>query len=378
MSLRGSVDSLDVEGAMGWIFDGGAGSAGEPVVVQGLLAGRIIGEAVAELPRPDLAAAGLGAGRCGFAMRFYEALDPALLPFVAVKPQGGDVELPRTNLTGFGDFFRAVAARHPGAGRHRSVFGGLWTDRTDAPRVLAGRVAAGTTPAELEPVLRVLVAEGHALLRGVLAPAGLDAAGLALAARLPADRPLDPREEPEARALLEALPGVIFREPALRALRAVLDDNPVAYRAVLSRAGEDEAAPPPFAQASAAEALPSPAECLAVLACAGRDAFLLDVVRGSHALPEFTPDGRSRWLQAGAGAAVELAVAHGASVETVEVGPQDLALVGPGTLHRVRTPGEAVALTALVAPSRVTPLRVLSGSGGGFTVRHHSGAGVTV
>ena len=55
MSLRGSVDSLDVEGASGWIFDT---DGGRTVVVQAMLDGRVIGEAPAELPRPDLAAAG--------------------------------------------------------------------------------------------------------------------------------------------------------------------------------------------------------------------------------------------------------------------------------------------------------------------------------
>ncbi len=111
MSLRGSVDSLDVEGASGWIFDG---DRGRPVVVQAMLDGRVIGEAPAELPRPDLASAGLGDGRCGFQIAFYDAVDPGLLPFVAVRPQGGDVELPRTNLTGFGEYFRALHARFPG------------------------------------------------------------------------------------------------------------------------------------------------------------------------------------------------------------------------------------------------------------------------
>ena len=37
-----------------------------------------------------------------------------LLPFVSVRPQGGDVELPRTNLTGFSEYFRALHACFPG------------------------------------------------------------------------------------------------------------------------------------------------------------------------------------------------------------------------------------------------------------------------
>jgi hypothetical protein len=50
-----------------------------------MLDGRVIGEAPAELPRPDLVSAGLGDGRCGFQIALYDAADAALLPFVAVR-----------------------------------------------------------------------------------------------------------------------------------------------------------------------------------------------------------------------------------------------------------------------------------------------------
>lgn len=366
MSLRGSVDNLGAEGASGWIFDGDRGA---PVVVQAMLDGRVIGEASAELPRQDLASAGLGDGRCGFEIAFYDAVDPALLPFVSVRPQGGDVELPRTNLTGFGEYFRALHARFPGAGRHRSVFGGLWTDRTDAARLLGGRVASGATPADLAPVLRALIGEGYAVLKSALAPTGFTAAEQALAEPLAAGQALDPRAGHDARRLLEALPGVAFRDVSLRALRAALDDNPLIYRAALSR-GSGGA----FAQPSAVEALPSPAECVAVVACLGDGPAMIDVVRGSHALPEFTSDGRSRWLVAGSGAGVELAGSHALSVEHVDIGPLDLVLVGPGTLYRLRAPGGTAAVTAFCAPSRLSPLRFGQEEAGTFTVRHHSGA----
>lgn len=366
MSLRGSVDSLGAEGASGWIFDNGNGGS---LVVQAMLDGRVIGEASADVPRPDLATAGLGDGRCGFEIAFYDAVDPSLLPFVSVRPQGGDVELPRTNLTGFGEYFRALHARFPGAGRHRSVFGGLWTDRTDAARLLAGRVASGATPADLAPVLRALIADGYAVLKSALAPTGFSAAELALVERLDPCPALDPRSGQSERRLLEALPGVVFRDAALRALRAALDDNPVVYRAALSRG--DGAA---FGQASAVEALPSPAECVALVACMGEKPAMLDLVHGSHALPEFTADGRSRWLVQGSGAGLELAASHALSVEHVDVGPLDLVLVGPGALHRLRTPEGTTAVTAFCAPSRLSPLRFVSGEAGTFTVRHHSGA----
>lgn len=367
MSLRGSVDSLDVEGASGWIFDD---DRGLPVVVQAMLDGRVIGDAPADLSRPDLASAGFGDGRCGFRIAFYDALDPEALPFVSIRPQGGDVELPRTNPTGFGEYFRALHARSPGAGRHRSVFGGLWTDRTDAPRLLAGRVASGATPADLVPALRSMIGDGYVVLKSALAPTGFGAADLALVDSFEDGRPLDPRSDQAAHRLLGALPGVVFRDVALRVLRAALDDNPVIYRAALTRGGGGCA----FVQPSAIEALPSPAECVAVVACIGNEPVLLDVARDSHKLPEFTAGGRSRWLASGAAAGVEVALQHALSVEHVEIGPLDLVLVGPGTMHRLRAPEGAAAITACCAPSRLGPSRFIAGEGGTFTVRHHSGA----
>jgi len=369
MTIRGSVDSLSPEGASGWAF----GGANPPLVVQALLDGRVIGETLAAQDRPDLLAAGLGDGRCGFALAFHDApIDPGLLPFVSIRPRGGDVELPRTNLTGFGDFFRSVHARHPGAGRSRSVFGGLWTDRTDARRLLAGRVATGATPAELHETLRDFIGEGHLILREALAPclappAGLPASGQPLAGAA-------------ARGLLEALPGMVFTAATLRLLRAILDDHPTLHRVVPGldprRTG--------FEQPSAAEALPSPAECLLLVfglsAQVPGPGLRLDIVRGSHELPEFTPHGRSRWLAEAPSdrepAALELAREFGASVETVAIGPRDIALLGPGMLHRLRTPpAGVVALRAWCLPARISPTRMLlPDHDGGVQVVHETGA----
>lgn len=360
MSIRGSVDSLTPEGAVGWAFDG---RTAERLVVQALCGGRIIGEATADAYRHDLAEAGLGDGSCGFEIAFYDRLDPALLPFVSIRPRGGDVELPRYAAAGFADFFRSLHARHPAAGRHRSVFGGLWTDRTDARQLLAGRIAAGTAPAELAAPLGALIATGHVVLRNALAPAGLPEAALA---RCEPGEPIG--AEGEGRVALAALADLLFRDVALRPLRAVLDDQPLCTRIVPLRGVESG-----FLQASAAEALPSPAECLLLVAVAGGIATL-DIVRDSHALPEFTADGRSRWTVASADAALDLALGQGLSIEQVDLSPADLVIVGPGTLHRLRTEGEATALRAWILPRRVTPARFLAGRSGTFSLRHPTGA----
>lgn len=365
MSIRGSVDSLDSDGAMGWVFDD---SLGEPLTVQAVINGKIIGEALAEMPRADLAAAGLGDGRCGFHISFVDPLHADFLPFVSIKPQGGDVELPRTNLTGFSDYFRSVSSHFPHAGRHRSVFGGLWTDRTNAVQLLQGRVAAGATAADTTATLRALISSGFAVMNSALTPIAFGSAETALIDSLEADSPLDPHAEPDARKLLEAMPGVIFRDVVLRTLRAILDDNPLAYRVMLSRGMSKS-----FQQPSAAQALSSPAECIAVIANAGPEAISLDVVRDSHKLPEFTPDGRSRWL-AGSAAGTALAAQQALSVEQVKIGPFDLALIGSGTLYRLHVPEGLTAVTTWCAPAHVSPTSFIGAEGGAFTVRHFSGA----
>jgi hypothetical protein len=362
MTIRGSVDQLTVEGATGWAFD----SRGEHLAVQALYDGRIIGEASAEELRHDLAEAGFGDGRCGFAINFYEPVDAALLPFISIRPRGGDLELPRYAATGFAEFFRDLHARHPGAGRHRSVLGGLWTDRTDARQLLAGRIAAGTAPSDLVAQLGALIDNGFVVLRNALAPGGLGEAEAALVARLAPGVPVV--AEGEARDALAAIAGMLFRDAALRPLRAVLDDQPVCTRIVPLR-GEVDA----FAQVSTAEALPSPAECLAVVVAVGGDATL-EVIRNSHALPEFSAAGRSRWISATSQPALEMALAQGLSVEAVEFSPADLAIVGPGTLHRLRIAGGATGLRAVVLPRRVTPARFLAALPGVFSLRHPTGA----
>jgi hypothetical protein len=244
------------------------------------------------------------------------------------------------------------------------VFGGLWIDRTDARRLLGGRIAAGTAPADLAGTLGTLIEGGYAVLRNVL-PAADEAARTHLAASAPAQPIL---AEGEGRAALAALADLLFRDATLRPLRAVLDDQPVCTRIVPARGVEHG-----FQQASTAEALSSPAECLLLVAATGGD-VVLDIVRDSHTLPEFTADGRSRWLAGTAEATLDLAIEQGLPVEQVELSPSDIAIVGPGTLHRLRAEGGATGLRAWVLPRRVTPARFLAGKSGTFSLRHPTGA----
>ncbi len=370
MSIRGSVDSLTQTQALGWVF---CAIEMQAVTVEAILFGRIIGETLASEFRPDLAAAGLGDGNCGFAITFFSPVEAECLPMVTIRPRGGDVELPRTGLTGFADFFRAIPHRYPGAGRSRSFLGGLWTDRTDADRMLSGRLTTGATPADLETLLRDYIAQGYFMVPGVLAPMGLSAAEATQLETLPANEALRPDADPAARRTLEALPGVLFRELPLRAMRAILDDNPLVGRVMLSRFGAAA-----FQQPSNGLASASPNETLLAVLTSGDGTVEIDIVQGSHALPEFTTDGRSRWLASQAAAAVEIAVANGTPVETIQLTALDMAVIGPGTLYRIRPGSGATAVLNWISPARQTASATLQNNEGQFRVRHYSGASLSV
>ena len=77
-------------------------------------------DAVATDHRPDLAATGMGNGNCGYSITFYRESNPRYLPFVAVKVDGGDIELPRAGQFGFGEFITAFYQTDPAGAASRA------------------------------------------------------------------------------------------------------------------------------------------------------------------------------------------------------------------------------------------------------------------
>ncbi len=334
MSIRGSLDVITPTGAAGWAY----APEERSLTVQALLGHQVIGEAVANLHRPDLAAAGIGDGNCSYSIVFYEKLSPLRLPFVSVKPEGGDVELPRVTISGFGEFFQALYRQFPASGRHRCVLGGLWTDRLDAGALLRGRREIGTISAGTAGAVDDLVQTGMMLLAS-------PSRGTARS-----DAP-DGTVEAEAQHAIER---AVHAPEVIAALRAVLEDHPVILRPQLCAA---EAA---FRQPSAIGDLPSPAECLLLVMPLDDVPVELEVVRDSHRLPEFTVGGESRWIGRSGAEALMLAEPHGI-VDRYVLPPGTLAAIGPGLLYRVRAPAIGAA-AALAVPARAAPLRRLLGA----------------
>jgi len=317
--IRGSLDVITTTGLAGWAY---APDARDGLTVQALLNHEVIGEAAADQYRPDLAEVGIGDGNCGYRIDFYAPLSPLSLPFVVVKPEGSDVEMPRAAISGYAEFFGAMFRDWPASGRHRSVLGGLWTDRIDAPALLRGRREIAMIAETIADQVETLVNDGLMML--------------------PLGRPAE--EASAARAIERALeaPSVIA------ALRAVLEDHPLVLRPVSCE-------PAPFRQPSGMEALASPAECLALVIPLGGAAVELEVVRDSHKLPEFSADGVSRWSSRTGHEALAMAEQYG-MLDRYALAPDTLAVIGPGLLHRVLAADGGAAI-AVALPSRAAPLR---------------------
>jgi hypothetical protein len=303
------------------------------VRVQAVLNQEILGEALADLHRPDLAAAGLGDGRSGYAIKLFRRIDPLYLPFVSVTVDDGDAALPRAPELGFQEFFSALYRQHPIAGRSRSIFGGLWTDRTDAMALLGGKVAIGQVSEAVSAAVLRLIHSGVTIL---------DLIGL-------------PVDEAWQKSLAESVGDLLEDQAVLPVLRSVLDDNPLVVCAAWVHGCETA-----LAQPSTKNFAPSPTECLALLVPFG-DSVILDVVRDSHRLPEFTPSGVSRWVQGDAAAGLQIAAGNGL-LDRYVLAPGTVALIGPGTLHRLRSGTESAAMRLLCLPARLAPSELATDS----------------
>jgi hypothetical protein len=329
MAIRGFVDSITSTQVVGWAY--APGTKGN-LIVQATLNQEIVGEAVANLRRADLAAAGLGDGNCGYAIKLHREIDPLFLPFLVVRPEGGDVEFPRTSI-GYAEFFRSIYQRYPAAGRQRSIYGGLWTDRTDAAAMLRGKLTIGMIDAALSLPLNQMISAGFAV---VPVGDGLGRSG-------------------EATPFLELAAQTVDQPGLLEMLQVVLEDVPVVI-IMTEVTSSDES----LIQASSSADLRSPAECLALLVPATEKGIFLDTVRESHLLPEFMPHGYSRWTSPIAQQTQP--ISGNMLLERTELRSGFVALVSPGTIHRVRLKsGGQTALRMTVVPSRAVPVtKVLS------------------
>jgi len=328
--IRGSVDVITTKLASGWIYSDGQR---EPLSVEVVINDQVVGTAVANLPRPDLVAAGFGSGKCGFEIRFKNEIDSLYLPFVQVRLAATDLELRRWAGAGFRDYFVALYQRYPRAGRSASVYGGLWTDRTDAAALLKGRTDIGIVALILANRLARFIQDGALVVereeRGASPFAG---------------KSTDSK-------LIGTVAVTVFDQNMLEVLRAIFDDNPVTVRADVVDSDDPE-----FFQMSAIEKLPSPAECLGIIFPSDDRPISVEVVRGGHRFAEFLPDGLSRWSHTVASKAFGSMLSPDLPIDRHHVPPGSALVVGAGALCRIRAAASS-AIRALALPARQSLLR---------------------
>jgi hypothetical protein len=352
--ILGSIDAINNECAVGWAF---SELFPEGFRVQAFINNDLIGEAVADLYRSDLAEAGLGSGRCGFEIRFTYLIEPDYLPFVDIRPAGSTATFPRTSFAGLNDYFSALHAKFPSVGRHASVLGGLWTDRTDAAAVLKAKVDIGRISYDDSGLISRFIQEGVVVL-------DLDTARVENPKSLIASSIDSNVGENDSAARFEAVPKscqpdlltsishIFFHDDTLRLLRTFFDDHPIAIVGkVLEENGSE------FSQLSIAEDLPSPTECVGLIGPSGEEPIVLEILRGSHRFPEFRADGQSRWTSAIAQRESSQAAAALVPIDLYTISPRSVALVGPGLMHRITPSAVATTCSVLTLPARLGFMR---------------------
>jgi len=352
--IQGSVDDVSTDKVIGWVY---SSSINNPLKVQAIIDQRVIGEALADVFRPDLARASLGSGNCGFEIRFENSIDPSYLPFVETRLVGSTLLIPRTNIAGFSDYLLDVYRRYPFVGRYPSILGGLWTDRSDATALLKARADLGIVKSRDSSILSRFINDGLIVVDADLEPeTALGESGTSKLAKSKTGRhsrktQAEGSDQTGVHDVMPIIERTFFHGTTLRLLAAILDDNPIAVRAETIRGTEQS-----YVQSSALDELPSPAECVTLL-LAQADGVSVEVIRGSHRFPEFSGDGISRWVPEGRDRVAAMEQLANVYNDAFRVSPTQFAIIGPGLIHRVHHSGPSSAVRLLVLPSRQGSVR---------------------
>lgn len=375
--ILGSVDTLSSENAAGWVY---SSTLGDRLRVQAVLNGQILGEAIADVLRPDLVQAGLGTGQCGFQIAFDHEIDPLYLPFVEIRLEDSTLTLPRTGFAGLNDYFTAVYSRFPAVGRYASVLSGLWTDRSDASALLKSRVDVGIIALADSGALSRIIQEGLVVLE---AGRSNEAANqhtptppIRLVTTPLGETSITPSEEVSKatarKDLTTAISEAFFNEDTLRILRTMLDDHPIAVLANSCVESDTE-----FEQISVMDDLPSPTECLMLIAPLASESIAVEALRGSHRFPEFRADGASRWTSRQVARGAATAAFSLVPADRFNIAPGQLAIISPGLLHRTIASAEAPAFRVLILSARLGFIRFRKRTPSG-ELSHQSGARIWV
>ncbi|HJL17569.1 MAG TPA: phytanoyl-CoA dioxygenase family protein [Sandaracinaceae bacterium LLY-WYZ-13_1] len=306
-AIDGHLDGVREGRVFGWAWDPRDASARVEIEVR--VDGSPLGRVAAEKPRPDLREAGIGDGQHGFELEVPE-------PFVdgrfhRVEACHGDGR----PLAG-SPWRGRIGAEADEAPRFRSRFGGLWTDVSNAPEVIAGQRALGWLDPEEGALLEAWVRDGYVILRDAVDRATVDALRRGVEAvwdggapgvwaevhgadglRFEPARPAHRRERTkllDLHAHLDAARRAAFARPLRRFLHRVFSRPALAFQSLYFERGVEQ----PLHRDTAYVRVSSPVEMVAawialepIRAGSGE----LELYAGSHELPEELFDG-SKWM----------------------------------------------------------------------------------
>lgn len=321
--LIGHLELVTNHQAAGWVMD--FRRPGGRLTVEILCGDQVIGAVEAHVLRPDLISEGFGDGRHGFDLRFEQSLPDADLEYVHARVRGENELLPRHAAA-----VRLVPAPRLSAEapdqrlpKFRSRFGGLWTDLSHAPALAQGKRDLGRISAEEHDALTRWIEDGYVILPGAADPALCDAviADMARAGRgelelvyrevsteagdrlIPAHERFDRLGRSQGKLIdlyqkSEAARALILNERVLRFLTLVFERPAIAFQSLAFTTGSEQA----LHQDTAFVPVSSPME-LAAAWVALEDVVPgsgeLMVVPGSHAIPEFLFEGKTRSMPLG-------------------------------------------------------------------------------
>lgn len=200
----------------------------------------------------------------------------------------------------------------------QSKFGGLWTDSTNADEILAGKLALGTISAAEADLLDSWINNGYVIIKGAVPSSAIDAAQRAIAEVYQQGRALvetyeygdvryakvKPRHRTMQHKLLDAyahsksIQDMVMSDKIVRFLNVIFDQPALAFQGLYFENGSQQ----DIHQDTAYVRVNRPME-LAASWIAMEDiqegSGELEYYVGSHRIPEFLFEGKSKWMPDG-------------------------------------------------------------------------------
>jgi len=317
--FEGHVDRCEDGWLLGWAWN--PDTPNDSIALDILVDGASTATVSATLYRPDLERAHKGNGRHAFEYRMPESINDGMPHEVRVVYAGTGRDLlrsPRTVCAADDQRRSAPPAALPGRTRHRSLFGGLWTDLPNAADVIAGKETLGWISADEARLLAEWTVNGFVVLPQAVPLAWIDELDKevdeiwsgAASDRFfvefweNGNKTIQPAGPPfksgrvkllDLYAHSERARQIVFSEPILRFLTLVFERPALAFQSLYFRWGSQQ----DMHQDTAFVKVSSPLEFAAswiALEDIQPDSGELEYYVGSHLLDDYLFAGRYKWM----------------------------------------------------------------------------------